>query len=116
MERFKSKTATSSRILGTPVDKRENARVVPSSTKAGSAPAVSVGVQIVKHSGRAGVLSHSRILKQRDSGVSEGKPASGHLLSSPQICFRSVGGLVSPVLKRLLLLLMSLLLFKVLQG
>ena len=50
--------------LGTSVDKRRSACGVPSSTKVGSAPAVSVGGKIARRSGGAGVLSHSRISKQ----------------------------------------------------
>ena len=59
MERNNPKIKTSSRVLGIPIDKRGDECVVHPSTKAGSAPAVSVGGKVVMHSRRAEVLSHS---------------------------------------------------------
>ena len=69
MEKLNNKTKTSSRVLGTSVDKRGNACVVPSSTKAGSVQAVSVGGKIARHSRGAGVSWHSRIPKLRNVGA-----------------------------------------------
>ena len=59
----KTRTRTSSRVLSTPVDKRGNACNVPSSIKADSVPAASVGGKIAKRSGGDGALSHSPISK-----------------------------------------------------
>ena len=66
---LKTKTRTSSRVLGTPVDKRGNGCSVPASIKAGSTPALSVGGKIVRRSGVAGALSHSRVSQQREFGA-----------------------------------------------
>ena len=60
-------------------------------------------------------MSHPHISKQRDSGASEGRSAGGFpppLSSSPDMLSERGGrGLVSPVLKQLVLPLMFLLLF-----
>ena len=85
-------TTTSSRVLGTPVDTRGNASSVPSSIKAGSIPAVSVGGEVARRSGGAGALSPSRVSQQRDSGASEGCPVGG---SPPDMLSEGEGAGVS---------------------
>ena len=54
-----TQTKTSSRVLDTPLDKKGNTFFVPSSTKAGSATAISIGGKIARHSRGVGVLLHS---------------------------------------------------------
>ena len=91
-----------SKALGTPVDKRGNAFNVPFSIKAGSTPAISVGGKVARRSRGAGVLSHSHISKQYNSGASEGKPAGGSSPPPPSSSLhmlQRVGELVSPVLR-----------------